>query len=340
MHVTVGYLATRTGDDGVALAGALANTFDATVDVVLVVREEYPDGHPGRAEYQQLLMRRGEEWAAQAIAALAAVGVSATPNVLVGDSYSEALIGFAQEKDSDLIVIGGARDGIFGGHVIGSVAGALLHCSPIPVALAPRGYAEDPPEAITSVTAAVPTKAGDDNPLPFAFTLASASGLSIRMLSLVSAESLSQVESSKELRRVQIEAAEANLVAAARALPDAPEIESLVADGTTLESALKKLELGRGRPSGGRLQPLRRAQADLSGIYGGPHPGRGRRPRRGRSAGNLAVGTRHDDRGAVGAWIRCRRQRSAWIGEHDIGVAQRLGVGRHRHRRQAGGADG
>ena len=53
MHLTVGYLATPTGDDGVALASALARTFDATVDVVLVVREELPDGHPGRAEYQQ-----------------------------------------------------------------------------------------------------------------------------------------------------------------------------------------------------------------------------------------------------------------------------------------------
>ena len=141
MHLTVGYLATPTGDDGVALAGALANTFDATVDVVLVVREEYPDGHPGRAEYQQLLVRKGEEWADQAVAALAKVGVTATSHVLVGESYSETLIAFAEEKHSDLIVIGGARDGIFGGHVIGSVAGALLHCSPIPVALAPRGYA-------------------------------------------------------------------------------------------------------------------------------------------------------------------------------------------------------
>ena len=55
MHLTVGYLATPTGDDGVALASALARTFDATVDVVLVVREELPDGHPGRAEYQQWL---------------------------------------------------------------------------------------------------------------------------------------------------------------------------------------------------------------------------------------------------------------------------------------------
>ncbi len=66
MHLTVGYLATPTGDDGVALPSALANTFGATVDVVLVVREELPDGHPGRAEYQQLLIRKGEEWISQA----------------------------------------------------------------------------------------------------------------------------------------------------------------------------------------------------------------------------------------------------------------------------------
>ena len=95
MHLTVGYLSTPTGEDGVALAGALANTFDATVDVVLVVREEYPDGHPGRAEYQRLLVRKGQEWADQAVAALAKVGVTATSHVMVGESYSETLIAFA-----------------------------------------------------------------------------------------------------------------------------------------------------------------------------------------------------------------------------------------------------
>jgi nucleotide-binding universal stress UspA family protein len=241
MHLTVGYLATPTGDDGVALASALANTFGATVDVVLVVREELPDGHPGRAEYQQLLIRKGEEWIAQATSALSAAGVSANSNVLVGESYSESLIAFAEGKESDLIVIGGARDGIFGGHVIGSVAGALLHCSPIPVALAPRGYAEDPPAAITSLTAAVPTRAGDDNPLPFTLTLASAAGLPIRMVSLVSAADHTDADSRRELRQMQIAAAEENLAVAARTLPDAPDIDSLVADGSTLEAALKKL---------------------------------------------------------------------------------------------------
>ena len=70
MHLTVGCLATPTGDDGVALASAIAKTFDAEVDVLLVVREEMPDGHPGRAGYQEFLVKRGEEWISRAIAAL------------------------------------------------------------------------------------------------------------------------------------------------------------------------------------------------------------------------------------------------------------------------------
>ncbi|CAN5532838.1 universal stress protein [soil metagenome] len=246
MHLTVGYLATPTGDDGVALAVALAKTFGAEVDVVLVVREEMPDGHPGRAEYQQFLIDRGEAWIATATAALSAAGVPVTSNVLVGESYAETLIDFAESKSSDLIVIGGARDGVFGGHVIGPIAGELLHYSSIPVALAPRGYAEDPPPAILEITAAVPTRAGADNPLSLALTLASASALPIRLLSLVSLERLDSEQSSAEARRTQIAAAEQNLVVAARLLPDSPDIQSLVADGSTLESALRKLSWGPG----------------------------------------------------------------------------------------------
>lgn len=246
MHLTVGYLATPTGDDGVALASALAKTFDAQVDVVLVVRQELPDGHPGRVEYQQMLVERGEDWISRAIDRLTANGVSASSTVMVGESFAESLVGFAEQKDSDLIVVGGARDGFFGGHTIGPVTGSLLHSSPIPVALAPRGYADDPDDAFAAVTAAVPTRPGDDNPLPFAITLASAGNMAIRMLSLVSSENLSEAANAREVRQLQKAAAEENLAVAARALPDAPEIESRVAEGMTLESALKKLRWNDG----------------------------------------------------------------------------------------------
>ena len=242
MHFTVGYLATPTGDDGIALASALAKTFGASVDVVLVVREELPDGHPGHLQYQQMLVRRGEEWVAKAVETLAVDGVSAGSAVIVGESFAQTLVEFAEAKSSDLIVVGGARDGFFGRHTIGPVTGALLHISPIPVALAPRGYAEDPDEKIEALTAAIPTRPGDDNPLPFTIRLAALAALRVRMLSLVSAENLAEASSAREVRALQRAAAEENLAVAARELPDAPEIESLVADGMTLESALKKLK--------------------------------------------------------------------------------------------------
>jgi nucleotide-binding universal stress UspA family protein len=241
MHLTVGYLATPTGDDGVALAAALARTFDADVDVVLVIRQSLPDGHPGLNQYLEMLLDRGDQWIAKAVSTLTGAARSLGEAVLVGESFAETLLDFAEENESDLIVVGGARDGFFGGHVIGPVSSALLHRSTIPIALAPRGYADDAPERIEAITAAVPSEAGDDNPLPFAITLASAANLPIRMVSLVSAENLAEADDLKDLREIQISAARENLALAARALPESPDIESLVAEGMTLESALKKL---------------------------------------------------------------------------------------------------
>ena len=78
MHLTVGYLATPTGDDGVALAGALARTFDADRRRgARRPRRSCPTAIPAAAEYQEVLVERGEEWIAKAVAALAAGGVTA-----------------------------------------------------------------------------------------------------------------------------------------------------------------------------------------------------------------------------------------------------------------------
>ena len=83
--------------------------------------------------------------------------------VLVGET-AESLLHFAEEKNTDGIVIGGVRDGFFGRHGIGPVATALLYSSSVPVILAPAGLRDDPPDELTAVTAAVPNNAADDNP--------------------------------------------------------------------------------------------------------------------------------------------------------------------------------
>ena len=116
MHLTVGYLATPTGDDGIALASALAKTFDATVDVVLVVREELPDGHPGRAEYQKMLHRArrtvGRQGGRRPVGRRRDRGIHRDRRRILRRSRCST---FAEQKSSDLIVVGGARDGFFGG---------------------------------------------------------------------------------------------------------------------------------------------------------------------------------------------------------------------------------
>ena len=97
------------------------------------------------------------------------------------------------------------------------------------------------------------------------------------MVSLVSAENLAEAESAREVRQIQVAAAEENLVLAARALPDAPEIDSLVADGLTLESALKKLNWDDSDllvVGSSRFAAPRRI---FLGLDGGAHPGRHRR---------------------------------------------------------------
>ena len=161
--------------------------------------------------------------------------------MLVGESFAESLIEFAEEKSSDLIVVGGARDGFFGGHTIGPVTGALLHSSPIPVALAPRGYAEDPDERSPRSPPRCPPGPATTTRCRSRSRWPARPGCRSGCCRWCRRRTSPRPPAPRRCGRLQVAAAEENLVVAARALPDAPEIESLVADGMTLESALKKL---------------------------------------------------------------------------------------------------
>ena len=204
MHLTVGHLAA---------------TFDATPDIVLVVHHVLPTVVPAAPSTSRRWSSGVRSGSRRLLKTFAASGAKVSGHVLVGESFAESLdrVRRAEVIRPDRGRGRARRDVRRPCH---RLSGALLHCSPIPVALAPRGYAEDPPPTI----AAVPTRPGDDNPLPFAITLASAAELPIRMLSLVSAENLAEAESVKELRQMQVAAAEENLAVAARAGTDAPVV--------------------------------------------------------------------------------------------------------------------
>ena len=295
MHLTVGYLATPTGDDGVALASALAKTFDADVDVVLVVREELP-GRPSRAA------------PSTSSCSSSGRGVDRPGHRRPGRRRVSARRPRAGRR-----VLRRVADRLRRGeglrpdrhrrrarrhlrrprHRLGRRRAAALLADP--GRARPARLRRGPSATITAVTAAVPTRAGDDNPLPFAITLASAAGLPIRMLSLVSAENLAEAEQRAETCvRCRSRPREENLVR--RRPRTARRARDRVAGRRRHDAGIgaEEAQLGRRRRSGRRLQPVRRAPADLPGFDGRAHPGRRRRPGDRDSAGRLALPTPRD----------------------------------------------
>jgi nucleotide-binding universal stress UspA family protein len=127
--------------DAITLASALARTTDATLALVNV----FPyDQHAGRAAsrvFEDYLRQDSHVLLEQLRATVpgdGAVETYAVPN----PSPAHGLHELATREDAGLIVIGSTHTGPFGRVLPGSTAERLLHGSPCPVAVAPRGYAE------------------------------------------------------------------------------------------------------------------------------------------------------------------------------------------------------
>lgn len=69
-------------------------------------------------------------------------------------SVASGLLQAAQIHRADLIVLGSSRAGNGGQIVAGSVAGEIMHTSPVPVLIAPGGYAQNPPTVIERISCA------------------------------------------------------------------------------------------------------------------------------------------------------------------------------------------
>jgi nucleotide-binding universal stress UspA family protein len=69
-----------------------------------------------------------------------------SPAIIEGLPAARGLTAKAEEDGADLIVVGSTRRGRIGQVFPGSVGAQLLHGSPCPVAIVPRGFRDAPPE--------------------------------------------------------------------------------------------------------------------------------------------------------------------------------------------------
>jgi nucleotide-binding universal stress UspA family protein len=240
-NYVVAYEATDRGKDAVALGVALARLTAAELRIVLVLPFEV--GQPAKAApaastYFSLLQAQGEEWLAVALA-LVPGDVTATAHIVWADTTSEGLIQAATDFHTDRIVVGAGRGGMLGRYSIGSVANALLHASPVPVALAPAGYVS--PAAISRITCAIGTRKGWAALLGSMVAISDGLDVPLRFVTLVEVDA-----SRKDLQKSAGAIGKAHLVEVldhfnARA-SGSGSVTTEIAEGTSLEAAVDALD--------------------------------------------------------------------------------------------------
>ena len=234
---TVRYLVAWGGDarskDALALGATLARTFRAELAVVYVVREETFGAHTfGDVSFTQEVVRQASERVQKHLDALTGLD-DVVLHVRRSGSVAEGVLDVAKEIGADLIVIGagtGTR-----ALTTNAIVTALLHASPVPVAMAPRGYRKDAPAVLTELVAAVGPRADAGRILEEAIRGVERVSLPLRLVSLL------ELGTDVDVPDERVESVRAALERAVEEV-DVDEVTTQVGQGKNLKEAIANIE--------------------------------------------------------------------------------------------------
>jgi nucleotide-binding universal stress UspA family protein len=142
--VVVGYLAGKVGLSGLYLAVRAARTLETPLTVATIVPRPWLTPSLARvdAEYEHWADQLAADSAKEAQRYLRKVadGIEVSYVHRAHRSVSGGLIEVVAETQAEVLVLGSLPSARRGQVVIGSTADWLLHSSPVPVAISPRGY--------------------------------------------------------------------------------------------------------------------------------------------------------------------------------------------------------
>ncbi|MFY9921802.1 MAG: universal stress protein [Mycobacterium sp.] len=243
MRLVVGYLATLGGADAVALGTRLARTLDAELEICMVLPQDSAATARVAVGYDELLAEQAEKWLGEAREAIPD-DVVANSHASFAESFTDGLIREVARLGADAIVVGGSGGGLAGPYSLGSVVSELLHSSPVPVAVAPRGTRDSAVERVREVTCAIGERQGADLLLRTAVRFSKAAGTPLRLASLVALDpTFGTLRGDADALRERARAhAQQTLDAAKDSLPEAIPVTSTIVDGASVEDAVAKLE--------------------------------------------------------------------------------------------------
>jgi nucleotide-binding universal stress UspA family protein len=183
MTVLIGLPRDERATAAMHLGTLFARSFGEDVVVCTVVPQPWPHGL-GRidSEYQEFLDADAEE-ALQRARELLPAGIPAEFTISRARSTSAGLLEVAERYGAGLLALGSSAASVLGRVAFGSVAERLLHSSPLPVALAPRGYRCRPVDRITEVTTAYGASEGADELVVAVAGVAARVGAGLRIAS-------------------------------------------------------------------------------------------------------------------------------------------------------------
>jgi nucleotide-binding universal stress UspA family protein len=183
MTVVIGLPRDERAPAAMALGGLLARSLGEDMVVCTVVPEQWPPGF-GRvdAEYHEFMEQDAAD-ALERARALLPAGADATFEVARARSTSVGLLEVAQRHGAGLLALGSSTAGVLGRVAFGSVAERLLHSSPLPVALAPRGFRARPDTTVSEVTAAFAASEGAEELVVAVAGVAARVGATLRIAS-------------------------------------------------------------------------------------------------------------------------------------------------------------
>ncbi|MCG5212352.1 universal stress protein [Streptosporangium sp. KLBMP 9127] len=262
-HVLTGYTADRGGRDALALSVLVARSGDCSLTVAHIRPPGWGPPSPGRvdAEWTRFVQDRAMATLTEAAELAEAAGVAEPDRVVAIERGSgRGLATVARKSGADVIVIGSPPRGGRGRVTLGSTADQLLHSSPVPVALVPRGYAEDAPEALDRFTVAYRREPGCDAAVKLAAAAAGRLGLRLRLITLMIRGAGPAAIEEELLARVRRQYT-TDLRNAARGPRRRGAVEVEIAEGRTVAAALGSLEWLPGELlicGSSRTGPLRR----------------------------------------------------------------------------------
>ncbi|CPY70779.1 Universal stress protein [Mycobacteroides abscessus] len=160
MTVVVGYLSGKGGKGALHLAVESARVLETSLTVTTVVPKPWTTLSKAKidAEYAQWAQKLSDDSKSEATAYLEKIGagIDVTFHNVAHRSVSGGLLEAVEASDADVLVVGSASEGRLGQVVLGSTGDRLLHSSPVPLAISPRGYRGSRAGTVSRVTCGYP----------------------------------------------------------------------------------------------------------------------------------------------------------------------------------------